>query len=210
MVMIACARPTPALALGPADGPGCLGVNVAECVRWLRATMVVDESFLAEAMARRHQVDVNGRPLNDGLVTVYARLPDRMEQFVILLHLRPDDAVRRIETNVPGDLLHARTETTYDASGFYEIVWRLLGRRCPGLVKLDLYRFFENAVKPRVKVERHDFPGGLFALHRITSHASGVPYCGANFSYTNLLQWRGTKELEAAQKGENRSFIELR
>lgn len=209
VVLIACARPAPAIAVGPADGPGCLGVSVAECVRWLRATMVVDESFLAEAMARRHQVDVNGRPLSGGLVTIYARLPERMEQFVILLHLRPDDAVRRVESNVLGDLLRARTESLYDQSGVYEIVWRLLGRRCPGLVKMELYRFFENAVKPRIKVERHDFPGGLFALHRITSHAPGVPYCGVSLGYTNLLQWRGTKELEAAQKVENFSYIEL-
>src|SRR5690349_6115770 len=107
---------TPAIAAGPADGPGCLGVTAEECVRWLRATMVLDERFLADALARRHQTDVNGRPLSGGLVTVYGRLPEPMEQFVILLRLRPDDIVKSAESNLLLDLINVHTAEVYDQS----------------------------------------------------------------------------------------------
>jgi hypothetical protein len=200
----------PALAAGPADGPGCLGVTVEECVRWLRATLTLDEGFLASSLARRHQTDVNGRPLGGGLVTVNAKLPGDLYPFVVLLHLRPDDTVARVESTLQVNLIAARTEQLYDHSGLYDMVWRLVGRRCPGLVKLDLYRFFENSVKPRVTQQRQDLSSGLNGLHRVLSHADGVPYCGGvSLAYTHLLEWRGGNNPEAAVKRTQFSSIEL-
>jgi hypothetical protein len=210
IAIAACALSEPAIAVNPADGPGCIGVAAEECVRWLRATMLLNENSVAESMARRHQTDVNGRPLGGGLVTVYARLPERMDQFVILLHLRPDDTVQRAESNLLHNLIEAHTEAVYDSSELYEIVWRLLGRRCPGISKRDLYRFFENSVKPRITHQQEDLSGGLNGLHRVVSHADGVPYCGGvTFGYTNLLQWRGGKNPEAAAKKTQFPSIEL-
>ncbi len=195
------ADPAPAIAAQPADGPGCIGVMVEECVRWLRATMTIDENFLAGAMAHRHEIDVNGRPIGDGLVTVYAQLPGELYNFVILLHLRPNDTVQRVEANLLHDLLTTGTERLYDQIKVYDLVWRLLGRRCPGIGKLDLYRFFENSVKPRMTQQRQDFSSGLMGMHRIWSHAAGVPYCGGvTFAYTHLLEWRAIKDPEAAAK----------
>src|SRR4051794_31328562 len=162
MGLAAGGRRVPGMAAGPADGPGCLGVAVGDCVGWLRATMVLNENAVADSMARRHQTDVNGKPLGGGLVTIYGRLPERMDQFVILLHLRPDDTVRGVESNLLYSLIEARTEAVYDRSGFYDIVWRLIGRRCPGIGKLELYRFFENSVKPRLTHQRQDFSSGLY------------------------------------------------
>jgi len=208
--LAACFRPAPGIAAGPADGPGCLGVTAGECVRWLRATMVLDENMVAQSMARRHQTDVNGKPLGSGLVTVYGRLPERMDQFVILLHLRPDDTVRRVESNLLYNLIEARTEPVYDRSGFYDIVWRLVGRRCPGISKLELYRFFDNSVKPRLTHQREDFSSGLSGLHQVTSHVAAVPYCGGvTMGYTNVLKWRGATNAEAAARRTQFSSIEL-
>jgi hypothetical protein len=206
----ACAYSAPAIAAQPADGPGCLGVTAEECVRWLRATMLLNENAVADSMARRHQVDVNGKPLGGGLVTVYGRLPERMDQFVLLLHLRPDDTVQSVASNLLHNLTEAHTEPVYDSSALYEIVWRVLGRRCPGITKSDLYRFFENSVKPRITHQQQDLSSGLDALHRIVSHAEGVPYCGGvTLAYTNLLQWRGGKNPAAAAKRTQVSSIEL-
>jgi hypothetical protein len=203
-------RPVPAIAIGAADGPGCLGVAVGECVGWLRATMILNESTVADAMARRHQADVNGKPLGGGLVTVIGRLPERMDQFVILLHLRPDDTVRSVESNLLYNLIEAHTEPVSDSSGHYDIVWRLLGRRCPGISKLELYRFFENSVKPRLTHQRDDFSTGLNGLHRVLSHVAGVTYCGGvTMSYTNDLKWRGATNAEAAAKRTHFTSIEL-
>jgi hypothetical protein len=211
IAIAACALSEPAVAVQPADGPGCIGVAAEECVRWLRATMLLNENSVAESMARRHQTDVNGRPLGGGFVTVYARLPERMEQFVILLHLRPDDTVERAESNLLHNLIEAHTEAVYDSSELYEIVWRLLGRHCPGISKLDLYRFFKNSVKPRITHQQEDFSSGLNGLHRVVSHADGVPYCGGvTLAYTNLLQWHGGNNPEAAAKKTQFSSIELR
>ena len=207
--LAACLRPTPGMAANPADGPGCLGVMAEECVRWLRATMTLDENFLTGAMAHRHDTDVNGRPIGGGLVTIYAKLPGRLEAFVILLHLRPDDTVQGVESNLLTNLIDVRTERLYDQSALYEIASRLLGRRCPGINKLDLYRFFENSVKPRIKQEQQDFAGSLNGLHRLISHAAGVPYCGVTFGYTSLLEWRGGKDPSGAAKLKSFSSIEL-
>ena len=201
---------SPAMAAQPADGPGCIGVMVEECVRWLRATMTLDENLLVGAMAHRRDMDVNGRPIGGGFVTVYARLPGEFDAFVLLLHLRPDDTVQRVESNLLNNLLDARTERSYDESKFYDIVSRLLGRRCPGTSKIELYRFFENSVKPRITHQRRDFSSGINGLHRILSHAAGVPYCGGvALGYTHILEWRGAKDLEAAAKATETVAIEL-
>jgi hypothetical protein len=210
LMLLAGTLPMTASAFGAADGPGCLGVRVEQCLGWLRATMQVEEGFLAPAIAQRHQVDVNGRPLGGGLVTVIGRLPERMDQFVILLHLRPDDRVRSVESNLLYNLIEARTESVYDRSGFYDMVWRLLGRRCPGITRIELYRFFENSVKPRLIHQRQDFSSGLYGLHRVMSHAAGVTYCsGVTMAYTNRLDWRGSTDAESAAKRTQFSSIEL-
>ena len=104
-----------------------------DCLAWLRSTLRIDEHFLAQALTHRHQTDVNGRPLGGGLVTVNAQLPGKTDAFVILLHLRPDDTVRQADSNLLYGLVEAVTEPVYDRSGLYEIVWRLIGRRCPGI-----------------------------------------------------------------------------
>ena len=97
-LLAACAAPpTAKLATNPADGPGCLGVPAETCVRWLQATMSLDEGFIPAAMARRHRVDVNGRPLDGGLITLTGKVPGRLEPLVILIRLRPDDTVISVE-----------------------------------------------------------------------------------------------------------------
>jgi hypothetical protein len=145
------------------------------------------------------------------MLAVYATLPGQRDIFVIRLHLRPDDTVERVEANLRLDLVPVKTELLYDQSGLYEIVWRLLGRRCPAIARTELYRFFENSVKPRLTRQRRDFSAGLYGLHVITSHAPGVPYCGGvSLAYTSLLRWRGGKAVEAAADPSEFSSIELR
>jgi hypothetical protein len=205
----ACLLSVPAMAVGPGDGPGCLGVPVMECVAWLRATMTLDENNLAQAMARRHEVDVNGQPLGSGVVIVNGRLPERSEQVVLLLHLGPGDTVRRVEADLTVRLTDARTEAIYDQSGFYGIVWRVLGRRCPAIAKLDLYRFFENSVKPRIRQEQQDLSKGLWGMHRLISHVAGVPYCGVSFGYTGMTEWRGSSDVRSGRNFTDFAFIAL-
>jgi hypothetical protein len=210
-LLAACAAPPVAkLAANPADGPGCLGVPAETCVRWLQATMALDEGFIPAALARRHRVDVNGRPLDGGLITLTGKVPGRLEPLVILIRLRPDDTVISVEASLTANLTAARTEDVYDQSGLYEIVARLLGHRCPGLARLDLYRFFENSLKPRIVAQRQDVSAGLFGLHKLTSRAADVPYCSARFTYTNYIEWHGSAEKGAGRNYTGYSSIELK
>ena len=210
LLLLSCCAASPAAwAPGPADGPGCIGVPLDQCLTWLRATMVLNERFVAESMARRHQPDVNGRPLDGGVVAVDGLLPERPDAFVILLHLQPDDTVRSTEASLLHNPITARTEAVYDSTALYPLAWRLLGRRCPSLGKLELYRFFENQVKPRIAHRRIDFSSGLSGLHRIYSYAAPVPFCGVHFSFTNRLEWRGAHDPEAAAKKTQFSSFEL-
>src|SRR5207302_9303966 len=82
--LAACApQPAAKAAANPADGPGCLGVAAETCVRWLQASMNLDEGFIPAALARRHRVDVNGRPLDGGLITLTGKVPGRLDPMVI-------------------------------------------------------------------------------------------------------------------------------
>jgi hypothetical protein len=85
-----------------------------------------------------------------------------------------------------------------------------VGRRCPGIRKIELYQFFENSVKPRITRQHQDLSTGLNGLHRIVSHTAGVPYCGGvTLAYTHIIEWRGSKDPEAAAKRTQFSSIEL-
>jgi hypothetical protein len=192
-----------------ADGPGCLGVKAEICLRWLRSTLTLREGFISESMGRRQPVDVNGRPLR-GLMTLLGTLPGRFEPLLIIIRLNPDDTVASIESNLFADIVQAHTEDGFDRSGVYEVVTRLLGRRCAPLAKLDLYRFLENSLKPRLKT---DVSRGLSGLHRQTVRAADIPYaadCGVRFTYTNFYEWRGSAALKGAAKVPGYSSIELK
>ena len=214
--LIACVAASPRAASAqtaapnPLDGPGCLGAPAEACVRWLRATMRLDEGLIPAALARRHRVDVNGRRLGPGLVNLTGRLPDRTETLVLLLHLNPDDTVASVEASLMRDLIPSTTEAAYDQSGVYEIVARILGHRCPNLTRLDLYRFIENSVKPRIKTERRDLSAGLLGRHRQSARAADLPYCGARFTYTTYVEWTGANNMEAGRNVSGYWSIEMK
>src|SRR5260370_1653768 len=117
-----CAAPPAAkLVANPADGPGCLGVPAETCVRWLQATMALDEGFIPAALARRHRVDVNGRPLDGGLITLTGKVPGRLEPMVNLIPLRPDDTVIPLETSLAPNLTPAPTANLHAPSRLYHV-----------------------------------------------------------------------------------------
>jgi hypothetical protein len=193
-----------------AQGPGCLGQKVEACVQSLRASMQLDEGRLASALSRRHMTDVNGRPFGAGLVNISGRIPGRTQTQVMLLRLAADDTVASVEASLLGDLIPARAAEAYDQSGVYDIVARILGRRCPGLERLALYRFIENAMKPRIKMERRDLSAGLLGRHRLTARAADVPWCGAHFTYTTFVEWTGANNMESGRNPAGYWSIEVK
>jgi hypothetical protein len=193
-----------------AQGPGCLGQKVEACVQSLRASMQLDEGRLASALSRRHMTDVNGLPFGAGLVNISGRIPGRTQTQVMLLRLAADDTVASVEASLLGDLIPARAAEAYDQSGVYDIVARILGRRCPGLERLALYRFIENAMKPRIKMERRDLSAGLLGRHRLTARAADVPWCGAHFTYTTFVEWTGANNMESGRNPAGYWSIEVK
>ena len=207
---VAAQQPVSDPAPDPTNGPGCLGQKVEACVQSLRASMQLDEGRLASALSRRHMTDVNGRPFGAGLVNISGRIPGRTQTQIMLLRLAADDTVASVEASLLGDLIPARAAEAYDQSGVYDIVARILGRRCPGLERLAFYRFIENAVKPRIKMERRDLSAGLLGRHRLTARAAEVPYCGAHFTYTTFVEWTGANNMEAGRNPAGYWSIELK
>ena len=154
-----------------------------------------DERFIAASLARRHQVDVNGRSLGPGLLTLTGALRGRAEPLALLLRLTPEDAVASVEAALPDDPVEARTERQYEQSGLYQVLSPLLGRRCPEMAApLAVYRFFENAVKPRLATVREDVKGGFYGGHKAISRAADIPFCGARFSFRRSIEWRGSED----------------
>jgi hypothetical protein len=78
------------------------------------------------------------------------------------------------------------------------------------LSRLGLYRFIENAVKPRMKTERRDLSAGLLGRHRLVARAAEVPYCGVRFTYTTYVEWTGANNMEAGRNVAGYWSIEVK
>src|SRR5438552_16491843 len=139
------------------------------------------------------------KPFGAGLVDLSGRLPGRTQTQIMLLRLAPDNTVPSVEASLLGDLIPARAAEAYDQSGVYDIVARILGRRCPGLERLALYRFIDPVVNPRIKMERRDLSAGLLGRHRLTARAADVPWCGAQFTYTTYVEWTGSNTMQSGR-----------
>jgi hypothetical protein len=186
-------------AFGQAPSAGCLGAPVAACIAMLRGSMTMEEGLLAASLERRRHVDVNGRPFG-GVVMVLGRLPGHVEPVNLVLNLTADDRVAAAAGTLFRNPRHARTEEEYAETGLYDIAMPLAGPRCPDKTPLALYRFFENAVKPRIVVSRQDVRGALSGGHRELSAAERVPYCGVGFTYIGLRQWSGPDDATFASR----------
>ena len=185
---------------------GCLGVPVTACVASLRASTRLEEGLLATSLERRHAVDVNGRLLGNGVVTIIARLPGQVRAVSIVLELTADDRVVAATATLWRDPRQARTEDDYAATGLYDIALRLAGARCPDATPLALYRFFENQVKPRIVTARDDRRGAVAGRHKELSLAERVPYCGVHLTYIGLRQWSSAADRPNAKTDERYSI----
>jgi len=196
---------TVAAASPQTSSTGCVGAPVAACVASLRASMTLEEGQLADALAQRRRTDVNGR----GVAALFGRLPGRPDLVKIVLALTPDDRVKAAAATLPHDPRRARTEEEYAETGVYELAQRLAGARCPDPSPLAFYRFFENAVKPRIAVSRQDLRGAFAGGHRELALAERVPYCGVFVNYTGSRSWSGADDWYFAAKVQETRTIEF-
>ncbi len=194
LALAGCAGPSDRRAvLPPGERAGCVGTDLTACVTSLAAAMWFDPAAVAVELARRNELDVNGKPATR-TVLIGASFPGRIETIPIALHLAapgPNDTVVKAAAALPRVPTDVHTVREYDETFLYDVVATLLGNRCPDSDRLKFYQFFENTVKPRLVSEKIVERPGIFSHTMVRSHADRVPYCGVKFSYSTLVEWDG-------------------
>lgn len=217
IVMVAWAGQAGAAATAQAISPeekhaGCLHNDLRPCMIALGSTLWFDMNLVAPQIARRNELDVNGRTAHRQ-IAIEAAVPGHHEMISIVLTLAspaPNDEVVKAEVRLPEDPDLARTASEYDRTFLYDVVSVLFGKTCPGLDRMALYRFYENSLKPREVAKTEVLKNGIFSRTILTVDTGKVPFCGVLFSVHRHTEWDGTPEFP--DKGRNRSgaaFIDL-
>jgi hypothetical protein len=185
---------------------GCLQTELRLCMISLGAALMFDMNRVAEAIAKRNETDVNGKPVRR-TIDIAASAPGHHELVGIVLTLAspaPNDTVVKAELLLPADPDFAHTQAEYDKTYLYDVLVPLLGKRCPGLDRMTLYRFFENTLKPR-ETRKVDAQKPGVASHIVaTTEAANVPFCGARFSLHKRAEWNGLPD-----RPDVRSFVQI-
>src|SRR6185312_3492568 len=148
MVPIAEPMAAPAAHASPT---GCIGQDIHVCAatfsQFTRRQAFGDD--LERQLARNARIDVNGRPIGTGMVTLFGNAPQG-GNFMLSANLDKNNRVTSANISLPGSPDTARTAEEYDQSGLYGGVVILFGRGCvPD--KIALYRAFENEIKPTIE-----------------------------------------------------------
>jgi hypothetical protein len=195
-----------ALAASPAPGvtpedahAGCLHNELRPCMLTLGSNLWFNMNLVAPQIARRNELDVNGRTAHRKII-IDASVLGHHQMISIVLTLgspSPNDSVVKVEVALPEDPELAHTPSEYDRTYLYDVVSVLLGKTCPALDKMTLYRFYENSLKPREVAKTEVLKNGIFHRTRLTVDTGKVPFCGAVFSLHRQAEWEGTPEVPA-------------
>lgn len=189
---------------------GCYHTDLRVCMISLGAVFWFDMGTVAARIAKRNELDVNGRTAHRK-ITIDARLPGHTEAIGIGLTLAspaPNDRVEKIEFDLPSDPELAHTASEYDSTYLYDVVSAVLGSHCPGLDRLALYRFYENSIKPREVVKTNTQKYGIFHYTRQSIDTEPTPFCGAMFSLHSSTEFNGTPDMPNRQP-KTLSFINI-
>jgi hypothetical protein len=176
---------------------GCYHTDLRVCVISLGAAFWFDMRTVAAQIAKRNELDVNGRTAHRK-ITIDARPPGQTDVIGISLTLAstaPNDRVEKIELDLPGNPELAHTASEYDGTRLYDVVSVVLGSHCPGLDRLALYRFYENSIKPREVVKTSVQKYGIFHYTRQSVDTEAQPFCGAMFSLHATTEFNGTPDM---------------
>jgi hypothetical protein len=189
------ASPSPTVSPEEAHA-GCLHTDLRPCMISLGSALWFDMNFVTAQIAKRNELDVNGRTAHRKII-VDAKLPKHRETINITLTLAspaPNDQVVKIELTLPEDPELAHTESEYDRTQLYDAVSVVLGNRCPGLDKMALYRFYENSIKPREVAKTDAAKPGTSGVTKQTMETGKIPFCGAMFSLHREAEWYGAQD----------------
>jgi hypothetical protein len=169
-----------------AEPGGCIGEEVYTCVATLGQTLMVSDFWRDATLVRTPSVDVNGKPLPPPLVILSAYLPAAeppepgTKRPMIQIGIQPDAErrVRNVSVLLPIDPMLQSTAEEYARTGLYEVLAAVSRPSCPSLQPLEVYRFFENEVKPQARSigERKDKTLTDTTITR--SSVANATYCG--------------------------------
>ena len=184
---------------------GCLGTPVQVCMEALSGQMQIREDELQRELAKLDEVDVNGKPTGQNLVTVFGRPPGFREDIMLTVDIRrPGKTVKAMSGDLLADPEVAKTEEEYDHTGIYEVMGLLLSPSC--MARADFYRFFENKIKPTIRTQHrpdHYGPGSI--IHdQLFSKSRPVPFCGHTLQFSS---WSGYDTGDASEDNLDGVFV---
>jgi len=202
MVPIAEPMAAPAAHASPT---GCIGQDIHVCAatfsQFTRRQAFGDD--LERQLARNARIDVNGRPIGTGMVTLFGNAPQG-GNFMLSANLDKNNRVTSANISLPGSPDTAGTAEEYDQSGLYGGVVILFGRGCvPD--KIALYRAFENEIKPTIERSPKQIEiNSLHASETYASHSAPISFCGHKLTYSTLL---GTDTDDITLRNAHGAFV---
>jgi hypothetical protein len=167
----------------------CLGSTLKNCLHVLFDRFDFSNAkSLVDQMNRNDAVDVNGkRVVEKRSLMAVGRLHGMKDSQLVTLQIDYTDAgiVDGMDVGLPRDPALAKTDVEYRESGLYEAFGVVFGDTCASMDRMDLYRFFENNIKPKIG---HDGKSVDISMDHVSedygSHAD-VTYCGTRVEYTS-------------------------
>jgi hypothetical protein len=169
-----------------AEPGGCIGEDVYTCVASLSQGLTVSDYWREATLFRKPALDVNGKPLPPAPVLLFAYLPaaepptpgTKRPMIRIGIHVDPDHRVRDMSVFLPIDPTLQSTAEDYARTGLYEVLAAVGRPGCTNLQPLEVYRFFENEVKPQVRFTGERKDKTLIETTITRSSAASAAYCG--------------------------------
>lgn len=172
-----------------AASEGCIGHSLAECIAHMRSTLRVDEGELGQQLNRAAETDVNGKPLGGAnLLTASAFYPDSSSPDLVTFDRDATGNVTRVEVSLKGTPQFAHTAQEYSETGLSLAFRAVLPTSCAEAQNdLTVFRFFENSVKPTLRIGNKDTT--IDETHASTdrmSQSAALPFCGVKVRYSHL------------------------
>ncbi len=169
---------------------GCINKPLDVCLHNLEALYRISPyESIADQVRGNEAVDVNGQKVRKkNLLIIEGYMEGWPQILTIDLEYTASRTVSYIGLTLPSDPSFAETSEDYAKTGLYEGIVLLLGSECQNIGRLDVYKFFQNSVKPKIiregkTTEIHDTSAEISYF----SKALNIPFCGRNFSYTHLV-----------------------
>lgn len=200
---------TPAISPEEAHA-GCYHTDLRPCMISLGSAFWFDMDYVASLIAKRNELDVNGNTAHRTL-KFDVKVPRKSGPIGITLVLAspsPNDEVVKIRINLSDSPDRAHTPSEYDDTQLYSVVSVVLGKTCPHLDRLALYRFYENSIKPNKKVKYDVRKYGIFRHTFEAIDTEKMPFCGAMFSLHGVYEFEGSPDMPD-RKPNGFTFIDI-